>query len=206
MNRSVGILAYGSLISSPGEEIDNLRQRTIDNIQTPFSVEFARSSKSRGGAPTLVPVEHGGTNVRGKIFVMNASEEDAANALYRREINKVGSGVKYDPPTQTTNNTVLLRRLTNFGGLDVVLYTNISANISPLTAERLAELAIRSVGKTEPNRDGISYLIAAKHHGIVTALSPAYEAHILTKTASDTLEDALNKLQPVNTRTFPDDL
>jgi len=44
---SVGILAYGSLIYEPGEEIGPLVVKRL-SIETPFCVEFARSSSTRG--------------------------------------------------------------------------------------------------------------------------------------------------------------
>lgn len=84
----VGILAYGSLISNPGCEINMHRIGTIYNVTTPFPVEFARKSNKRNSAPTLVPFKDGG-QVKGQIFVMNLCLEEAANVLYRREINKV---------------------------------------------------------------------------------------------------------------------
>lgn len=197
MNKpKVGILAYGSLISDPRAEIESNRTDTIHGIMTPFHIEFARSSNGRGGAPTLVPVTTGGAHVRGQVFVMDASESDAADILYRREIGKVGDMTRtYTRPDPVTDRTVLVERLTSFAGLDVVLYTQIAATITPLTAKRLAELAIASVPKADPDRDGISYLIAAKQHGIATALSPAYEAEILKETECNTLEEALAKIQ-----------
>lgn len=93
MTERVGILAYGSLISDPGREIKAATIRTIADIETPFAVEFARSSYSRGGAPTLVPVSSGGSKVRSKIIVVDALAEDATNMLYRREIHKVGEAL-----------------------------------------------------------------------------------------------------------------
>ena len=52
----IGILAYGSLIDDPGDEIKPLVKQKIEGVETPFAIEFARSSKSRNGAPTLIPV------------------------------------------------------------------------------------------------------------------------------------------------------
>jgi cation transport regulator ChaC len=194
---SIGILAYGSLISNPGCEIKRACSCIISDVMTPFHIEFARKSDGRGGAPTLVPVERGGAHVKGRIFVMSLTEQEAANVLYRREINKIGSDRTYDNTKEVTEKRVRVERLTNFAGLDVVLYTRIAATIDPLTAENLADLAIKSVGdpKAGCRRDGISYLIDAKQHGIFTALSPDYEAEILRKTGCGTLEDALAKLR-----------
>jgi cation transport regulator ChaC len=156
MTGTVAILAYGSLISDPGTEIEKARTDIIKGVMTPFHIEFARCSNSRGGAPTLVPVTNGGAHVKGQVFVMDLSEQDAANVLYRREIDKVGTDRTYKPPRRVTEKTVLVERLTNFAGLDVVLYTQIAATIKPLTAENLADLAIKSVSKADPGRDGIN--------------------------------------------------
>lgn len=54
----LGILAYGSLIAGPGAELQPL---VVDSkaVDTPFEVEYARSSTKRAGAPTLVPVPDG---------------------------------------------------------------------------------------------------------------------------------------------------
>ena len=91
---TVGVLAYGSLITDPGEEIQNATVEIKKGIVTPFKVEFARTSRTRGGAPTLVPVDIGGAQVRGWIFVLDVPEEEAANRLWRRETDRVGSGMR----------------------------------------------------------------------------------------------------------------
>ena len=201
--RSVGILAYGSLISDPKCEIEEGRTETIDDVMTPFHVEFARSSsRSRGGAPTLVPVTCGGAHVKGKVFAMKLTEAEATDVLYRRETNQVGTDKTYPRNRVAKGERVMVERLTDFAGLDVVLYTQIAANIEPLTAEKLAELAIKSVDKADPGRDGISYLIGAKKHGIVTALSPTYEVAILRKRGCETLEDALDELRGYASKHF----
>ena len=105
---------------------------------------------------------------------------------------------RYKRPDSVTDNSVLVERLTNFAGLDVVLYTQIAATITPLNATHLAELAIRSVTGAERGRDGISYLIAAKENGIETALSADYEAEILKQTNCANLEEALENLLAEN--------
>lgn len=66
----VGILAYGSLISDPGDKIIENRIDTIYNVNSRIPVEFARRSKKRGYAATLVPFKEGKT-VEGQVFVMN---------------------------------------------------------------------------------------------------------------------------------------
>jgi hypothetical protein len=52
--------------------------------------------------------------------------------------------------------------------IDTVLYTHIAANIEPLTAQELAQLAVESVGKAEPDMDGITYLMDALGRGLKT--------------------------------------
>jgi hypothetical protein len=92
-------------------------------------------------------------------------------------------------------DTVIVRRLETFEGIGVVLYTEIEANLEPLTAENLAQLAIDSVHQADRGQDGISYLIAAKRNGISTALSGAYEVEILRRLEASSLEEALKRLR-----------
>jgi len=194
---SVGILAYGSLISNPGKEINNEKvlKRIIYGVMTPFHVEFARSSSERGGAPTLVPVTSGGAHVQGRVFEMDLPQKEVMNVLYRREINKVGKNCTYKHKSRetATKNTVMIECLTNFAGLDTVFYTKIAANIKQPTAEYLACLAIESVAKAD-GRDGITYLINAIKEDIVTPLSQEYKNEILRKRKCKTLEEALAEI------------
>lgn len=89
---SIGMLAFGSLIGNPGDELLSLICRRIDNVETPFRVEFARRSQHRDGAPTLVPVDRGGAQVNAAILVLDEAvqETEAKNKLYRRETHNVG--------------------------------------------------------------------------------------------------------------------
>lgn len=191
MSATVGLLAYGSLLSHPGEEIENALAYTIKKVKTPFGVEFARKSQGRGCAPTLVPVKRGGAAVTGRIYVLNVPPDEGANILYRREINEVGSTKRYDAGKATRPNSVKVCCRREFPGLNVVLYVELEANIYPLTPESLARLAIRSVTRADKGRDGISYLIDARRHGIKTLLSDRYEAEVLRQSGRDSLEDAL---------------
>lgn len=197
--KRLGILAYGSLKYDPGEEIKATTVSRIKNVLTPFQVEFARSSRSRGGAPTLVPVESGGANVRAHILVLKSgvSEKDAIDMLWRRDTHQISSGKTYKHPSQPGDNTVLVDRLENFHNIDVVFYTKIGANIEPLTPKKLSRLAIDSVLSQAGARglDGVSYLINAKRSGIQTPLMPAYEKEILREVGATSLEDALHILQ-----------
>lgn len=177
----IGILAYGSLITDPGEELRAITIATIRDILTPFPVEYARSSRGREGAPTLVPVDHGGAKVKAWIYEVDADLNTACDVLYRREINAVGSRKSYTPPEPGDPKRVSIERHIGLGGLHVVLSTRLSQSITPLTAERLAELAIESARKLTDGRDGISYLINATRSGIETPLSAAYAKEIMRR-------------------------
>jgi cation transport regulator ChaC len=54
MMSKLGILAFGSLINHPGWEIEEAIIARKSGIRTPFGVEFARKSRKRAGAPTLL--------------------------------------------------------------------------------------------------------------------------------------------------------
>jgi hypothetical protein len=192
---NIGILAYGSLIDDPGSEIASATTKTTRNVVTPFPIEFARSSKTRGGAPTLVPVERGGAKVSAVIYCVGTNEEFAANILYRREIHKVGSARTYVEPASDRSNVVRIDRRPNFAGYDLVLSTKIDGNIDPLTPEHLAKLAIASARSRADGKDGISYLMAAKKNGIVTALSNSYEKEILAQLGAHDLTEALELMR-----------
>jgi len=197
--KRLGILAYGSLKCDLGKEIKVTTVSRVRNVMTPFKVEFARSSVNRAGAPTLVPVESGGANVKADILVLkkDVSEKDAIDMLWRRETHQISSGKAYKRLRKPSNNTVLVDRLENFHNIDVVFYTKIGANIEPLTPKRLSRLAIDSVLSQAGAQglDGISYLINAKCSGIQTPLMSAYEKEILREVGAKSLEDALHILQ-----------
>lgn len=192
----IGILAFGSLIDEPGDAIRNASESQI-LTQTPFNVEFARSSTKRFGGPTLIPVANGGARVKAVIFLLKdtTSVEDAETVLWRRETGKTSG--QYRHRSEPGPNDVEIKRLEDFCNLDIVLYTSIGGNINPLTAAELARLAIQSA-KAEAQRtpeDGISYLIAAKRNGIVTPLSVVYEKAILAATGAESLETAFQSIQ-----------
>jgi len=192
--KEIGILAYGSLIDDPGAEIESSTVGRIGSVQTPFKLEFARSSRTRNDGPTLVPVEEGGAHVEAQILILKKGipEKQAADMLWRRETQKVGSWEVYERPISPNENSVLVERLENFHNIDLVLYTRIEANIDPLTAQNLAQRAIVSAKSdvAVERQDGISYLINAKKHGIQTPLMLEYEKEILQKVGAKSLEDA----------------
>lgn len=191
---TVGILAYGSLIPNPGAEIAPVTVRRIGGVETPFRVEFSRSSRVRDGAPTLVPVTRGGARVTGVVLVLQDSvtETAAQDMLYRRERNRVGTNDRYADVDPADPESAFLGRLDGFAGLDVVFHAALRANIEEPTAESLARLAIASAAAPSGgvDRDGIRYLMDAKQSGVVTPLMPEYEKEILRRTGGRDLEEA----------------
>lgn len=196
---NIGILAYDSLINDPGNEIISATIKRI-KTRTPFNVEFARSSSGRGGAPTLVPVAIGGAKVNAFILVLrhDISIQEAKNWLYRREINRLSSDITYRVKVNPGPNDVVVEEIEKYENVTTVLYTRIAANISPLTPERLAELAIESAKDrqvAEQQRDGIHYLISAQNNGITTPLASRYESEILARAGANSLREAFQNLQ-----------
>ena len=189
----LGILAFGSLISDPGSEIESrivMRIRT----HTPFPVEFGRySGTTRGGAPTLVPHHHG-EPVGGEILVLDdrGTVEEAKDMLWRRETHNIGTGKKY--PAGSGPNAVQVPETTH-PSVRSILYTdfNPEGKIDKPTPEELALMAIKSVRKAESGKDGISYLLNAISDGIETPLTTAYKAEILRQTKTESLSEALRK-------------
>ena len=195
----IGILAYGSLIEDPGYEIKPLIKEKIQDVKTPFKIEFSRTSSSRDGAPTLVLVENDGLAVNGQILILKEgiSLEEAENLLWRRETRNERSKKRYKKVDNPSKNKVVVEILEDFNGIDYVLYTKIGANIENPTPEKLADLAIESTKKKagKESKDGISYLISIKRQGIETPLMKEYEQSILRKLNAETLEDALTTLK-----------
>ena len=195
----IAILAFGSLIEDPGKELQPRIHEHVEGIKTPFSIEFARSSGSRGGGPTLVPVDDGGFPVNAVLLALDSAVglAEAKDLLWRRETRNESSGKRYVRPTDPGDNDVLVECLEDFHGFDVVLYTKIGANIEVLTPDRLSELAVCSARrKAGANRvDGISYLASVLRQGITTPLTPCYEAAILRKTGARNLDEAHSKIR-----------
>lgn len=191
----IGILAYGSLLEEPGTEIASLVVKRITGTETPFRIEFLRSSPTRGGAPTVVPVQHRGACVRGTVLVLHesTSAELARDLLWRRETRNVGTGKHYQRPTGSDPNQMLAAEIPDFAGVSLVLYACFGPTLSDPTPDELADLAIHSA-TTEAGRrglDGITYLISLKRQGIATPLMPDYERAVLRKTGASSLEAAL---------------
>lgn len=182
MTRSVGILAYGSLIGEPGDE---LKPKIVRQIccRTPFKVEYARTSSTRKGAPTLVPYRAGG-HVSAQILVVDLAIREAKDRLYRREFRKTHGAY-------TASKSFRIETRRNFQGIDDVIYASFVANIEGLTAGKLARHAISSARKLDNGKDGISYLMNAMKAGISTPLSESYKAEILKQTGTTSLSYAL---------------
>ena len=197
---SIGILAYGSLIDDPGFEIKGLISKKLNGILTPFKIEFARCSSSLGGAPTLVPVQNGGSQVNAVIFILRdeVSLSKVKDRLYRRELHKEGDlSIKYKDYISSEPNNVRIIEIKSFNQVDTVLYICIQSNIHPenITASYLASKAIASVCRASKGEDGISYLLNAKRNGIMTPLLPDYEAEVLRQTGTNSLEEALKEME-----------
>lgn len=189
----LGILAYGSLIDDPGDELAAHIVKIVRGVRTPFPVEFARKSQSRGDAPTLVPNDSG-VSVDAAILVVECNVVDATDMLWRRETRTADRSRNYPGPRPNRPKAVRIDTLSGYAGFETLLYTSIAANVVPLTAEHLAELAVASVAKANQGLDGIAYLIAAQANGITTALSPDYATAILRLTGAPDLKAARQQL------------
>jgi hypothetical protein len=175
----LGILAFGSLIWEPGEELSRATAEQVSNVLTPFKIEFARTSRRRGGGPTLVRVHKGGANVKGMILVMKEvlTREEAIEMLKRRE------------------GGAPIATISNFHGFETVLYADPVPNIDNPSPKMLAQLAIDSVLNVGvAGRDGITYLMRAKDLGLVTPLMSEYEEEILLRSAASSLPQALERI------------
>jgi hypothetical protein len=126
---------------------------------------------------------------------LNTSVEHAIDRLHRREIGAVGSDRRYKHSSNPGKNTVIIDRLEGQFGLDVVLCTRIAATIDEPDAAKLAQLAIKSVAKSDLGQDGITYLMNAMKAGIETPLTAAYAFEVMRLTGANDLLDALTKVR-----------
>jgi len=193
-NESVGIVVYGSLIRDPGLEIGP-RISHREEIHTPFPVEFARLSRSRGGAPTVAPHRLGATVVA-ELLVLSedVDPKEAKNLLWRRETRQVDLKRQYRESGH--RNAVLIRECTSIPAVRCALYTefNPSGKIEKPDPKSLAKAAIASVYKAKEGQDGISYLIGIVNAGIETPLTSAYISTLLELTKASSLEGSLSSL------------
>src|SRR5262249_32277735 len=151
---TVGILAFGSLIGHPGKEIEEVIVERKTDVLTPFRIEYARASQGRAGAPTLVPVQTGGSRIRAHLLVVSVTEPEAKHRLWRRETNRVGQDGHYVERSSPGPNTLTIDRYENLAGVSIVLAARFPPTIAPLTTGKLANLAIESARKLGDGRDG----------------------------------------------------
>ena len=110
---------------------------------------------------------------------------DEREMLYRRETGRLHD-------ISAGSQAAWIGQLAGFAGTDACLYTAFEPNIRPLTAEKLAELAVCSAVAPAGAelRDGISYLKQQKRRGVVTPLMHAYEEAVLRRTGARDLVGA----------------
>jgi cation transport regulator ChaC len=184
---AVGILAYGSLLDDLGEELSALIVRRTDGLRTPFSVEYARSSRTRDGAPTLVPVLNGGSSLVAALFELDPHIDvvSARTLLFRRESHCADAQATSDHPSW-------IRQLHGLAGIETSLYVALDANLRVPTPRQLAQMAGRSAarGSGARRQDGISYLDAQLRRGVTTPLTEPYVEAILALTGADDLGKA----------------
>jgi len=193
--KNIGMMAYGSLIRDPGPEIRPLIIKRIPT-KTPFPVEFARLSRKRGNAATLVPYAVG-KPVYAELLILKEeiSLGQAKDLLWRRECDEEESGKHY--PAGERPNSARVEELENFFGFKKILYADFlpTGKLPRVDPMQLAQQAIESVAMAEPGKDGISYLIQVTGSGVKTELTDQYVASILSATGTGSLADALTLLQ-----------
>lgn len=182
----IAILAYGSLIWNPGDEI---KQHTISvlDVICPFKIEYARKSSTREDAPVLVKLsdEPGKTNA--KLFVTDLHTSDENKAFVKEMIRqREDCGEKYVK--------VLEKPLKKFS---VIFYADLPKNMDKVNINELADLAIKSVEKCKkkgkPEKNGIRYLLNNIKSGVITELTDSYANKIMEITKTDSLEEAETK-------------
>lgn len=199
-SQNIGIIAFGSLIDDPGDELEKFIIKRIKDVNTPFKIEYGRKSSKRGDAPTLIPVSNGGQEVKATLLVL--SEElgldKAKNMLCRRELNRVGTDIKYTERKNPTPNQLVIGEHWNVKNVKVALTANFGCNLLEITPEILADLAIKSFKsiEVESGRDGISYLKNNIINGIMTPLTEEYKNAILQKMNANSLNEIIEKNTP----------
>lgn len=189
-----GILAYGALLSNPGNEIAAATVRQVP-VTTPFPVEYARADPARAGAPTLIPVpERVGVPVPARVLLIrpDIGWSLVSQMLYRWAVNRVGEVNTYydEDPEQARDDDIIIKWAEELGGVPTVHYVAPPANIPEIMlndaspAAKAAVLAALAVASVTPEtyaagRDGVHYLAQAIDWGIRTPLTDLYRAAIL---------------------------
>jgi hypothetical protein len=173
--RPLAILAYGSLLHSPGA-LGPLITGVVP-CRTPFPVEYGRASQRWNGGPVLVP-HPDGAPVEGGLLMLAEHVElgEAADLLAEREGLLSSRGIlQVEVPGQER----------------LVLTCSLPRNLpAPDMAPRaLARRAVASV-HADGRRNGVRYLAGALAAGIVTPRSSAYRDAVLEAAGAATLEEA----------------
>lgn len=199
-SQKIGILAFGSLIDDPGEELLNvIAERKVD-VVTPFNIEYGRKSSKRGNAPTLIPVTNGGQKVKATLLILKEeiNLEEVKNRLYRRETNNVGTSKTYTERKNPTPNQLVIQEHSDINDVQVYLTANYGCNLAEITPDILADLAIESFksNEVEEGRDGISYLKNNIDNKIITPLTEEYRNEILKKMKAKNLKEIIERKTP----------
>jgi hypothetical protein len=171
-----GILAFGSLIWEPGELV-SLEKVGEVICTTPWPVEFGRSSRRRGWAPTLVKVRRG-LKVRARVLLYRDDPDHVEATLAKRE------GINLAKRPKDIKACLV-------PGVSVkpIWYSGLAPNITRPSPHCLARLAIASV-KPCPEGNGIRYLRECLKLSIRTSMTQAYRDEILRITGQTNLEEA----------------
>jgi len=172
--RPVAILAYGSLLHTPGPELAALIVGRRP-CRTPFPVEYGRVSRRWGGGPVLVPHPRGAP-VDGALLLLvdGLGLGVAVEALAQREGLPDARGVlQVEMP-----------------GDHLVLVAALPRNLPApdMTTGALARRAVASV--SAGTRNGVAYLRGAIDAGVRTPLTDGYAAEVLALTGAGTLDEA----------------
>jgi len=175
--RRLAVLAYGSLIHSPGEELGAMI-RARRRAPTPFRVEYGRASARWGHGPVLVPHPAGGS-VEGSLLLLRdeITIGQAVAALARRE----GADPRHVAEAM-------------LGPGVTALVADLPRNLAPAEMEpgALAARAARSVASGP--RNGVAYLRGALRAGVVTPRTHAYARAVCELAGAGTLEEAERRL------------
>ena len=173
--RSLAILAYGSLLHSPGA-LGPLITGVVP-CRTPFPVEYGRASQRWNGGPVLVP-HPDGAPVDGGLLLLAEHLElgEAADLLAEREGLLSSRGIlQVEVPGQ--------ERLV----LTCSLPRNLPApDMAPEALARRAAASVHADGRL----NGVRYLAAALAAGIVTPRTEAYRDAVLATAGAGSLEEA----------------
>jgi hypothetical protein len=172
--RPLAILAYGSLLHTPGPGLAALITGS-EPRRTPFPVEYGRASRRWGGGPVLVPHPRGAP-VDGALLLLADGVElgVAVDALADREGLPDARGIlQVDIP-----------------GDRLVLVAALPRNLPApdMTPVALARRAVESA--TTGARNGVAYLRGAIAAGVRTPLTDAYAEELRALVGAGSLEEA----------------